>query len=310
MRLVVDTDTASDDAVALIMALRHRDAEVAAVTTVSGNVDVEQGTRNALATLERCGRDEVPVFVGCDRPLVREPHYAHGFHGRDGMGDQGLRPERLEAVGGHAVDALIERVVEGTTLVTLGPLTNVSLALRKDPGLADRVDRCVVMGGTANRGGNITPAAEFNVWADPEAAEIVFSSRLPVEMVGWELCLGEAALSEDELQRICSLGTPPAEFAVACNATAIEGSRRLREGGLGLPDPVAMAVALDPSVATRTGHHHVAVETHGHLTRGMTVVDELDVTGREPNATVVRQIDIPRWKSLLYTSLAEEEPAG
>lgn len=305
MRLLIDTDTASDDAVALVMALRHPEAEVAAVTTVSGNVEVEQATSNALVTLERCGADGVPVFAGCGRPLLREPRYAHAFHGRDGMGDRGYRPERLEAAAGHAVDALVEHVVEGTVLVTLGPLTNVALALCKDPGLAGRVERCVVMGGTANAVGNVTPAAEFNVWVDPEAAAIVFASGLPVEMVGWELCLGEAALSDAEMERIRSLRTPLADFALDCNATAIEGSRRLREGGLGLPDPVAMAVALDPETATATGRHHVAVETRGHLTRGMTVVDTLHVTGKEPNATVVHEIDIPRWKSLLHTSLEE-----
>lgn len=303
MKLLIDTDTGSDDAVALIMALRYPDAEVVALTTVSGNVDVDQGTANARYALELCDAD-VPTYRGAERPLLREPRYAHGFHGRDGLGDQGFVPERPQADEGHAVPALIDLLAAGdTTLVTLGPLTNVALALQQAPELAGTVPRCVVMGGAACTVGNVTPAAEFNIWSDPEAAALVFASGMPIEMVGWELCRADAALTPDEMDEIRALDTPYAHFTIDCNATAIEASQRRGQPGLMLPDPVAMAVVLDPSIATRTGRHNVAIETHGRLTRGMTVVDALDVTGREPRSTVVWEVDVPRWKELLRKSV-------
>ena len=303
MKVVIDTDTASDDAVALIMALRSPEVDVVGITTVPGNVDVDQATRNARYTLELCGA-EVPVYRGADRPLLREPRYAHAFHGHDGLGDRGFVPRDPDACDVHAVDSLIDHLREGeTTLVTLGPLTNVALAFRRAPELASVVPRCVVMGGAACTVGNVTPAAEFNIWVDPDAAKIVFSSGVPIEMVGWELSRGKAALDEAGLDEIRAVDTPYARFALDCNATAIDGSRRLGEAGLGLPDPVAMAVALDPSVAARTSPHRVNVEIAGRFTRGMTVVDALDVTGRPPNATVVWEIDVARWKSMLATAL-------
>jgi len=303
VKMVIDTDTASDDAVALIMALRSPEVDVVGITTVSGNVDIEQATRNARYTLELCDVD-VPLYRGADRPLLREPRYAHAFHGHDGLGDRGFVPRDPDACDVHAVDSLIDHLREGeTTLVTLGPLTNVALAFRRAPELASVVPRCVVMGGAACTVGNVTPAAEFNIWVDPDAAKIVFSSGVPIEMVGWELSRGKAALDEAGLDEIRAVDTPYARFALDCNATAIDGSRRLGETGLGLPDPVAMAVALDPTVATRTSRHHVDVETTGRLTRGMTVVDQLGVTGRKPNATVVWEIDVPRWKAMLLDAL-------
>ncbi len=133
-------------------------------------------------------------------------------------------------------------------LVTLGPLTNIALALARDPGFAGYISRAVVMGGAACTVGNVTPAAEYNVWADPEAARIVFRSALPIEMVGWELCRGDANLNEAEMQRIRALDTPLAHFALDCNSTAIAANRRQSgDPGLALPDPVAMGIALDPA---------------------------------------------------------------
>jgi purine nucleosidase len=210
------------------------------------------------------------------------------------------------------------RAHPGLTLVTLGPLTNVALALMQAPDLAEKVGRCVVMGGAACTVGNVTPAAEYNIWCDPEAARLCFRSRLPIEMVGWEHCRGAANLDEKDVAHCRSLDTPLAHFAIDCNETAIRANRELLgEPGISLPDPVAMAVALDPTIATRTSRHWVDVECEGTLTRGQTVVDELGVvkhglastTGwdwrgaREPNVTVVWAIDVPRFKDRLFRSL-------
>jgi purine nucleosidase len=303
---LIDTDTASDDAVAILMALRDPQVRVAAITTVAGNVSVDKATRNALFVAELCGSD-VPVYRGCSRPLLREPTWAYFFHGDDGLGDMGYPAPRRGPEREHGVDALIRHIRESAgdvVLVTLGPLTNLAAALTKDPEIASSVSRCVVMGGAANAVGNITPAAEFNVYVDPEAAAIVLRSGLPLELVGWELCRGEANLDDREMEMVRGLDGEIGPFVVDCNVAAIKANREwLGDPGLGLPDPVAMAVALDASIATRTSAHHVAVETHGELTRGMTVVDALGVTEQEPNVRVCWEIDVPRWKELLYRAV-------
>ncbi|MDX1502718.1 MAG: nucleoside hydrolase [Thermoanaerobaculia bacterium] len=316
---LIDTDTASDDAVALLMALRHPDVEVVAVTVVSGNVPVDQGVANALLTVELAGA-RVPVYRGAAAPLARPAVYAYWFHGRDGLGDMGYPPARSAAAPGEAAEAIVRaaRQHPGLTLVTLGPLTNLARALERDPGLPRRVGRCVVMGGAACTVGNVTPAAEFNLFVDPEAAQRVFLSGLPLEMVGWELCRGAANLTETEMAEIRALGTPLADFTLDCNRTAIEANRaQSGDPGMALPDPVAMAIALDPGVCTRRGEHYVQVETASELTRGMTVVDALDVTHdernapvwgelrrRPPNVTVCWEIDVAAWKRSLRAALA------
>ena len=200
---LIDTDTASDDAVALIMALRAPDVRVAAITVVAGNVEVQQATRNALYTVELCGSD-VPVYAGAAKPLLRTYENATWFHGRDGLGDHDYPAPRKSAERLHAVDAIIETVEAnpGIVLITLGPLTNVALALSKKPGLAAKVSRCVVMGGAPCCEGNVTPAAEYNIWVDPEAARIVMRSGLPVELIGWHLCRGDAVLGESEIKQV------------------------------------------------------------------------------------------------------------
>jgi purine nucleosidase len=319
--MIVDTDTASDDAVALIMALREPAVDVVAITVVAGNVALAQASRNARYTVELCGA-EVPVHEGAERPLVREPHTATFFHGEDGLGDRGYPPPRRPPAADHAVRALVEgvRAHHGLVLVTLGPLTNLALALAEAPDIASKVSRCVVMGGAACTVGNTTPAAEYNIWCDPEAARACFRSGLPIEMIGWELSRGAANLDDADIARCRALGTERARFAIDCNSTALEANRSLFGGpGISLPDPVAMAVALDPAIATRRSRHAVDVECDGVLTRGMTVVDQLDVVRRgladtdgwspgvasEPsNVTVCWEIDVPRFKERLFRALA------
>ena len=274
---LIDTDTASDDAVALIMALRSPAVRVVAITTVAGNVDVEQSTRNALYTAELCGAD-VPVFMGAEKPLDRAHQSAHWFHGRDGLGDRGYPAPKKSPENQVAAEAIIASIEAnpGLVLVTLGPLTNVALALQRNPGLAAKVGRCVVMGGAPCCEGNVTPAAEYNIWCDPEAARIVLRSGLPVELVGWHLCRGDAALNPDDIKHVLSFATPQARFAIECNSRAQEAYlEQTGERGISLPDPVAMAIALDPSIVTQQSEHFVDVETTSELTRGMTVVDQI-----------------------------------
>lgn len=314
---LIDTDTASDDAVALIMALRAPDVRVAAITTVAGNVDVEQGTRNALYTVELCGAD-VPVYKGADRPLVRHHENATWFHGRDGLGEHGFAPRRRKAGALHGVDAIIETIDAnpGLVVVTLGPLTNVALALAKRPDLAAKVSRCVVMGGAPCCEGNVTPAAEFNIWVDPEAARIVMRSALPVELIGWHLCRGTAVLDDRDIAHVVGFNNDVARFAIESNSHARKAYKiQTGEDGICLPDPVAMCLAIDPSVGNDWSAHYIDVETQSELTRGMTVVDRLNVADDERNkaqwADVLRAprhkvcwtIDNRRWKEALFSAL-------
>ena len=313
----MDTDTASDDAVALIMALRAPDVHVAGITVVAGNVPVQQATRNALYTVELCGAD-VPVYSGAAKPLLRKYENATWFHGRDGLGDHNYPAGKQAPQPKHAVDAIIETVEAnpGLVLVTLGPLTNVALALSRKPEIASKVSRCVIMGGNPCCEGNVTPAAEYNIWVDPEAASIVLHSGLPVELIGWHLCRGEAVLSSSDIDHVESFKTKLSHFAVECNSHARTAYKiQTGEDGICLPDPVAMCLALDPSVGNSWSEHYVEVETQSELTRGMTVVDKLNVGDDERNravwdaairgrkAKVCWTIDTARWKQALYKAL-------
>jgi purine nucleosidase len=315
---LIDTDTASDDAVALIMALRAPDVRVAAITVVAGNVDVQQATRNALYAVELC-EAATPVYTGAAKPLVRVYQNATWFHGRDGFGEHNYPAARQVAKENHAVDALIEAIETnpGLVLVTLGPLTNVALAVSRNPGIVSKVSRCVVMGGAPCCEGNVTPAAEYNIWVDPEAASIVLRSGFPVELIGWHLSRGGAVLNGDDIDHVQSLKTRLGHFAIECNSHARKAYKtQTCEDGICLPDPVAMAVALDPGIGTIWSEHYVEIETQSELTRGMTVVDRLSVVGDERNrhvwqaateaghkAKVCWTIDNARWKETLYRSL-------
>lgn len=315
---LIDTDTASDDAVALIMALRSPHVRVAAITVVAGNIPVQQATSNALYTAELCGSD-VPVYSGAANPLLRKLVCADWFHGADGLGDHGYAPKR-RAEPVHAVDALIETALAnpGIEIVTLGPLTNVALALSREPKLADSIERCVVMGGAPCCEGNVTPAAEFNIWVDPEAARIVFHSGMQIEMVGWHLCRGEAALNLKEIDQLLALKSPLADFAVHCNSTAMDAFfKQTGQRGISLPDPVALGIALNPALCTSSSDHYVEIETSSDLTRGATIVDRLNVAADPRNIDVWAQtieqqprkihicwtMDVPAWKQALFSAL-------
>jgi purine nucleosidase len=315
---LIDTDTASDDAVAIIMALRAPDVRVVAITTVAGNVNVEQSTRNALYTVQLCGSD-VPVYGGAEKPLLRRYENATWFHGRDGLGDHGYPPPRRAPGKLHAVDAMIEAIEAnpGLVIVTLAPLTNLALALAKKPDIAEKVGRCVVMGGAPCCEGNVTPAAEYNIWVDPEAARMVMRSGMPVELIGWHLSRGEAVVREDDIAHINNFNNDVARFAIECNSHARKAYKvQTGEDGISLPDPVAMCLALDPTVGTEWSSHYVDVETQSELTRGMTVVDRLNVAADDRNkavwedvlktkrkAKVCWTIDTRHWKEALFSAL-------
>lgn len=305
---MIDTDTASDDAVALVMALRYPDVQVEAIAVVGGNVPVDQEVQNALYTVELCGR-QVPVYRGVAGPLMRPLETAEEVHGHDGMGDIGLPLSGRTPASGHGVAVLVDtinRFPGDITLVTLGPLTNVAVALLQDPSIASKVVDCVMMGGIGQGYGNVTPVAEFNIWVDPEAAKIVFESGMPLTMVGWDVSRTYAVFDPREAARLRHLGTPLAEFCVDIQKVVNEFALNVtRLEGFDLPDPMAMAVALDPAVATTTKHLYVEIETSSISCRGQTIVDHLQVTGQAPNVNVVLEASREKFLSILHECVKE-----
>ncbi len=300
-KFIIDTDTASDDAVALVMALRHPDIDVKAITVVAGNVPLPQALQNALYTVELCGAS-VPVYAGCAKPLLRDLETAQEVHGDDGMGDIGLPLKDRAPTAGHAADALrclINDNAGDIFLVTLGPLTNIALALLREPALAERVAHCYVMGGIGSGHGNVTPTAEFNIWVDPEAAKIVYESGLDITMVGWDISWKYATFDAEQAAEIRRIGTPLAEFVVDIQATLDEFSKAENAlPGFDLPDPITMAAAIDRNIC-QYQKRHVEVTTGGGLARGITVVDWLGVTGREPQIHVATSANRDAFVQLL-----------
>lgn len=286
---LIDTDTASDDAVALLMALRRPDVDVTAITVVAGNVPLDKGVQNALYTVELSGA-EVPVYAGAARPLLRDLETAQFVHGEDGMSDIGLDLVGREPESGHAVEVIIDAARRHSgqlTLVTLGPLTNLALAVRQAPEIATQIERCVIMGGIGSGHGNVTPVAEYNIWVDPEAARIVFGSGLRITMVGWDISRISAVIDPETSARLRAIDTELAHFAIDIQRTLAEFTATVTKlDGFDMPDPIAMAVALDPGIAT-TRRAHVEVVIGDGPARGQTIVDQLVREGRPANADVV-----------------------
>ncbi len=303
---IIDTDTASDDAVALVMAMRQPDIDVKAITVVAGNVPLPMALQNALFTVELCGA-ETPVYAGCAKPLLRELETAQDVHGRDGMGDIGLPLHGREPADGHAADMLrklINANAGDITLVTLGPLTNVALALLREPELAGHVSHCYIMGGIGSGHGNVTPTAEYNIWVDPEAAKIVFESGMAMTMVGWDISWKYATFDAEEAAEIRRIGTPLAEFVVDIQATLTEFSMTENAlAGFDLPDPITMAAAIDPGVAEYKDYR-VEVTTREGLARGITVVDVLGVSKKAPQMRVATSANRAAFVDMLKRSVS------
>jgi len=304
---IIDTDTASDDAVALILAMRHPGVQIEAITVVAGNVPVDQAVQNALYTVELC-QQMIPVYRGMPAPLVRPLETAQYVHGEDGMGDIGLPLTDRQPAAGDAVSVLIEtihRFAGSITLVTLGPLTNIATALQQDSLIANAVSECVIMGGTGQGHGNITPVGEYNFWADPEAAKIVFESGMCIKMVGWDISRTYAMFNPGDTANLRSIGPPLATFCVDIQATLTQfAMTQSKLPGFDLPDPIATAIALKPEVATETKSLYVAIETQSELCRGQSVVDHYGVLGQEPNAEVIMKASREQFLRMLFDAVS------
>jgi inosine-uridine nucleoside N-ribohydrolase len=302
-RIILDTDPGHDDAIALLLALASPELEILGITTVSGNQTLEKTTANALRILEFVDRTDVPVHAGAPRPLVREQWAAAYVHGESGLDGPDLPDPKTVPGKGHAIDFIAAQVEEhdGVVLVPVGPLTNIGLLLAKYPGIESRIARVVLMGGAIVEG-NVTPAAEFNVWADPEAAHRVFTSGIDVNMVGLDVTHKALLLPEkvDELRRTGRVGSLVAKLYDFYH------ERHVRMYGWeGSPVHDALAVAhviRDDFVETE--HRHVQIDIGPEPGRGRTYVDLWKRTGNEPNAHVGVDVDGPGFIQFLVRRLA------
>ncbi len=296
--IVLDCDPGHDDAIALLLALASPEVELLGVTTVAGNQTLEKTTANALRILEFVDRADIPVAAGTDRPLFREPYVAKYVHGETGLDGPDLPPARGVPIDEHAVDFL-GRHAGGTTLVAVGPLTNVALLLARYPDV--KPERIVLMGGSIGLG-NVIPAAEFNIWADPEAAARVFESGLDVTMIGLDVT-HEALMTKADAERLREtgrIGTLVAELWAFYNQFH---SQTYGFDGSPIHDAVALAHVFRPDLV-ETANRHVAIECSSELTRGRTVVDLWRRTDNEPNAHVGVGIDGRAFIELLIERIA------
>ncbi|RRN58769.1 nucleoside hydrolase [Pseudoxanthomonas sp. SGNA-20] len=305
--LLIDTDPGVDDALALLMAFNDPRHEVVGLTIAAGNVGLQHTVRNALKLREVAGQLQVPVFAGCDRPLVHAPREdAAHVHGRDGFGDVGYPDPAGQAEDEHAALAILRLSHEHAgrlVLVALGPLTNLALALRLDPTLPQRVARLVVMGGAVSAHGNITPVAEFNVGFDPEAAHVVLSGFPKYDLADWEATLAHG-FHHREVEKWLAADSPRARFYDAISRQTRLWSEDRRGDHWHSADALAMAWALEPDGALETAERPVAVETEGRLTRGLTAVDWNRQTGAPDNARILLRYDQARFDARVRAALA------
>ena len=295
--LLIDTDTAADDCFALLVGLLDPRADLKAITMVAGNVGFDQQVDNAFLTVGLAGRlGQVPVHLGARDPLEREWLSASDVHG-DGVGglkrgDDGHAPDEE-----HAVDALVRLAREHKgelRIVAIGPLTNIALAIRKDPEFAGNLGALYVMGGSINARGNITPAAEYNIYVDPEAADIVFSAGIAdVVVISWDpLTITDAVFDQTRIDRIAALDTPLSRFFVRANQATFDFDLAAGIGGSSHCDSLTALLALDRSYATEEGRYRLEVETEGTITRGATV---FDWHSDENNVTAIEKADGERF---------------
>ena len=305
-RIIIDTDPGQDDAVAILLALASPELEVLGITAVAGNVPLALTEKNARKICELAGKPDMPVYAGAVRPLVRQLVTAEEVHGQTGLNGPVLPDPVMPLQPQHAVDFIVETLMRepsgAVTLCTLGPLTNVAMALIREPRIAPRIREIVLMGGGFFEGGNVTPAAEFNIYVDPHAADIVFRSGIPLVMMPLDVT-HKALTTKKRIEAFRALGTKVG----TATAEMLEFFERFDEEKYGtdggpLHDPCVIAYLLKPELF-KGRHCNVSVETASELTMGMTVVDWWGVTKRARNATVMRDIDHDGFYGLLVERL-------
>ncbi len=305
-KLIIDTDCGIDDAIAILMALADPAIEVIGITCVSGNVPLDLVKRNVAIVLDAAGAGDIPIFGGADRPLLGAAVHAGRVHGQDGLGDAGFptSARAIEPEPGVLALASLARDNPGATLLALGPLTNVALALGVQPDLPRLLGETVLMGGAVHALGNATPVAEFNIYADAEAAAMIFERDLNPTVLTWEATLDTPVIwaAWDRLLDSGSIGT---RFVGPMTAALSSRAHERQRPGILMPDPLAMAVLLDRDCATTYGAT-VAVDISHGIGHGMTAIDHAGVTGRPHNAQIVAKVDPARFERMLERAIRME----
>ena len=292
-RIIIDTDPGVDDALTFLLALASPEIKLEALTTVQGNVTIEKATRNALSVLELANASHIPVVQGCSHPLIKTPHNSgEAVHGSSGIGEAVLPEPKSNAIEGHAVDYLIDRVLAEPgelSIFPIGPLTNIALAIRKEPRFAKAVKELVIMGGAIRSGGNITPLAEFNINEDPHAAHVVFNSGIPITLIPLDATY-KCLLTADDVERLNKIDSPIAKFVRDATATYMDFYLKY-EGfkGCALHDPLTLAVILAPEIFSFE-YHYVDVDISGGVSTGKTFADFMKVAKRPANIKVALDV--------------------
>lgn len=305
-KIIIDSDTACDDAVAIIMALRNNEIMVEAITTVAGNVPVDIATKSAVVSVGIAESYVPPIYKGCSLPLCRDQVTVQRFEGDDAMGNLGLKFPDITVSEEHAVDALARMVkeTEGIEVVALGPLTNIAMAIKMYPEAMKKLKRITVMGGQYHLMNPYTPTAEFNIYADPDAAEIVLNSGIHVDFVPMDPSFGEASFVNGEIDDILDLKTVRAEFSVKSYAHLIDlFEKRYGERMMVLMDPVAMAYHISPDIVTEKIDAYVQCETKSELTKGELVIDYIGIEKKPVNASIIVSVDNSRFKEMVIDAL-------
>jgi inosine-uridine nucleoside N-ribohydrolase len=307
-KIIIDTDPGQDDAVAIFLALASPgELDVLGIVTVAGNVGLKQNSINALKIVELSGRPEVPVFAGCDRPIRRTPVTAEHVHGKSGLDGPDLPAPEISLQDHHGVDFIIDALLEAETktitLCALGPLTNIAVALVRAPEIASRIKEIILMGGGYFEGGNITPAAEFNFYVDPEAADIVMHCGAPLTILPLDVTHSMLATKE-RLENTRALGNNTGDAIYKMlNFSERFDLKKYQWAGAPLHDPCVIAYVLEPEIFSGR-HINVEIEVASELTRGMSVADYWGVTDRKPNANYMRSGDAVRYFELLTERIA------
>jgi purine nucleosidase len=298
-KMIIDTDVGIDDAVAILMALADPNWEIVGIAGVSGNVGLDHVMRNICTVLDAVGADAIPVFRGADRPLLAQPHHATSVHGDDGLGDVGFPATSRQIAREPAAQALVRLAREhpGATLVALGPLTNVALAVALEPELPNMLGQMVLMGGAVQGLGNASAVAEFNIYADAEAAAMVFDRGMNPTVLSWEVTV-ETPILWERWDHLLASGEIGRSFVEPMIEELADRTRERERPGILMPDPLAMAAVLDPACAT-SYTAAVAVDTGAGAARGMTAVDRRVSVNRPHNARIIATIDQARFEALL-----------
>ncbi len=315
-KFIIDTDTGSDDAVALMMGLLSDEVEVLGITTVCGNIGVEQATKNALMTKEICSSN-VEVYKGAAKPLFKEREETVSVHGKDGMGDMDLIHPKTTANNTHAVDYILDTIKNSDDkieIVMLGPASNIALAILKDAQTMRKVKRIWSMGTGGFGAGNATPVAEFNVFIDAESYKILLESQIPITIIGFDLCLGESALNKEDMQKLSSANAI-GKFAVDCTSVLLRYNLERGSGRhiVDLPDAVAMGVALWDDIVVEAIECNCYCCTLEKAAYGQVIVapsnrhyEALDMNYDDHNATVVKAINPHLFKEKLIALISSK----